>query len=53
MHFYGCPFLTAASASAQTDKTPAPAPTLDSAVVKDYLGKFDAGIGTITITWIE
>ncbi|MBK9485017.1 MAG: hypothetical protein IPO01_07320 [Chitinophagaceae bacterium] len=44
-------FLTAATASAQTDKTPAPAPTLDSAVVKDYLGKFDAGIGTITITW--
>ncbi len=45
-------FLTVGTASAQTDKTPAPAaPTLDSVLVKDYVGKFDAGIGTITITW--
>jgi hypothetical protein len=44
-------FLIAGTASAQTEKTPATAPTLDSVVVKDYLGKFDAGIGTITITW--
>ena len=44
-------FLTVGAASAQTDKTPVAAPTLDSVVVKDYLGKFDAGIGTITITW--
>ena len=24
---------------------------LDSVAVKDYIGKYDAGIGTITITW--
>jgi hypothetical protein len=46
-------FLTVGTASAQTDKTTAPAtpPALDSVIVKDYLGKYDAGIGTITITW--
>ncbi len=44
-------FLTVGSASAQTDKTPTSAPTLDSVIVKDYLGKFDAGVGAITITW--
>ncbi|MBL0201654.1 MAG: hypothetical protein IPP81_16365 [Chitinophagaceae bacterium] len=44
-------FLTVGTASAQTDKTPAPAPMLDSVAVKDYIGKYDAGIGTITITW--
>lgn len=44
-------FLTVGTANAQTDKTPPAAPVLDSVLVKDYVGKFDAGIGTITITW--
>jgi hypothetical protein len=49
--FLAALFLTVGTASAQTDKVPAAVPALDSVVVKDYLGKYDAGIGTITITW--
>lgn len=44
-------FLTVGTANAQTDKTPPAAPALDSVAVKEYLGKYDAGVGTITITW--
>ncbi len=42
-------FFITGTATAQSENTPAP--TLDSVIVKDYVGKFDAGIGTITITW--
>lgn len=44
-------FLTAGTVNAQTDKIPPTAIVLDSVTVKDYLGKYDAGVGTVTVTW--
>jgi hypothetical protein len=43
--------LTTGSAIAQTDKAPAAVPVLDSITVKDFLGKYDASLGAITVTW--
>ena len=44
-------FLTTGTVNAQTDKTPAAAIVLDSVTVKDYVGKYDAGVGAVTVTW--
>ena len=44
-------FLTTGTVSAQTDKTPPAAIVLDSVTVKDYVGKYDAGVGAVTVTW--
>jgi hypothetical protein len=49
--FIAALFLTVGTASAQTEKTPAPTPTLDSITVKEFLGKYDASMGAITVTW--
>lgn len=44
-------FLTVGTVSAQTEKTPPAATALDSIIVKEYLGKYDASLGAITVTW--
>lgn len=49
--FIAALFLTVGTVSAQTEKTPPATPPLDSVTVKDFLGKYDASLGAITVTW--
>lgn len=45
-------FSLIGTSRAQTEKAPAALPVLDSALIKEYSGKYDAGnLGIINISW--